>query len=113
MARPSLSCRAPEDDTLKNLETKGYRRIEEYGVFQVTALFSICAYLWLLVIMIGTSKDIIAVWEGLVTLLFFPLLTITAWVVDVIDCGGGEDDVEILESDNKANEVISRAPLAT
>jgi len=109
----------PEDETLKNLETKGYRRINEYGVFQITAVFSIGAYLWLLVILLGPSPDVVAVWEGTVTLLFFPLLTVVAWVVDVISCGGSKDkdadEVEEMGADETGDEVdepqepISRA----
>ncbi|EDQ85030.1 uncharacterized protein MONBRDRAFT_29670 [Monosiga brevicollis MX1] len=50
------------------------RRIESMGVFLVTAIFSIFAYIWLLIILIASSPDVIEIWEGVVTLLFFPIL---------------------------------------
>mmetsp|Transcript_126617 Transcript_126617/g.394182 ORF Transcript_126617/g.394182 Transcript_126617/m.394182 type:complete len:149 (-) Transcript_126617:23-469(-) len=35
------------------------RQIKEMPVYVVTALFSICAYLWLLVILLGPSKNVV------------------------------------------------------
>ena len=39
------------------------RRIESLGVFLVTAVFSLFAYLWLIVILVASSPDVIEVWE--------------------------------------------------
>merc|ERR550537_742167 len=52
-------------------------------VYAITAFFSVFAYLWLLVILKGTSKDRVEIWEGVVTFLMFPFLVGLAYAVDV------------------------------
>eukprot|EP00730_Choanoeca_flexa_P019991 TRINITY_DN9773_c0_g2_i1.p1 TRINITY_DN9773_c0_g2~~TRINITY_DN9773_c0_g2_i1.p1 ORF type:complete len:841 (+),score=251.91 TRINITY_DN9773_c0_g2_i1:109-2631(+) len=63
----------PEDET---------RRIESLGVFLVTAIFSLFAYLWLIIILVASSPDVIELWEGIVTLCFFPVLLILSYKAD-------------------------------
>jgi len=58
------------------------RLVKERGVFFVTAAFSVFAYLWLFFIVAVSSKDIVEWWEGLLTLLFFPLLIGIAFGAD-------------------------------
>jgi len=58
------------------------RKLKELQVFTVTAIFSIFAYLWLLVVLLGISKDVVDVWEGIATFLFFPLMVVLAFVAD-------------------------------
>ena len=58
------------------------RLIRELGVFAITAVFSVLAYLWLLVILVYVSPNVIDVWEGLVTFAFFPLLVWLAFLAD-------------------------------
>eukprot|EP00045_Choanoeca_perplexa_P014844 m.177223 g.177223 ORF g.177223 m.177223 type:complete len:838 (+) comp16814_c0_seq1:100-2613(+) len=66
------------------------RRIESLGVFLVTAIFSLFAYVWLIIILVGSSPDVIEVWEGAVTLAFFPVLLILSYLADQgrFDCKG-------------------------
>jgi len=59
--------------------------IADQGVFYITGSFSVLAYLWLLVILMVTSPNIIDIWEGALTFLFFPLLVGLAYFAD---CGG-------------------------
>jgi Ca2+/Na+ antiporter len=59
------------------------RRIKEMGVFVITAVFSLFAYLWLLIIVQINSKDIISVEEGVITFMYFPLLVIISYAADV------------------------------
>lgn len=59
------------------------RAIESYNVFIVTALFSIFAYLWLVIIVQVITPDVIEPWEAVVTLMFFPLLLIISYLVDI------------------------------
>ena len=40
------------------------------------------AYVWLYFIVVANSPEIVEPWEALVTLLFFPLLTVWAWIAD-------------------------------
>lgn len=58
------------------------RSLQHMGVFFVTAVFSIFAYLWMLVILVGSSPNVIEWWEALITVLFFPILLIIAWQAD-------------------------------
>mmetsp|Transcript_2105 Transcript_2105/g.6296 ORF Transcript_2105/g.6296 Transcript_2105/m.6296 type:complete len:484 (+) Transcript_2105:46-1497(+) len=58
------------------------RKIADMRVHAVTATFSIWAYLWLIVILMMSSPDIIDVWEAVVTFLMFPLLVLLAFYAD-------------------------------
>lgn len=61
------------------------RKIEAFSVFRTTAFFSIFAYVWLLIILMGPwSPDVVELWEALVTFLFFPILVFLAYSAD---CG--------------------------
>jgi hypothetical protein len=51
-------------------------------VFVVTTVFSIFAYLWLIVVLILISPNEVELWEAVITLLFFPILVITAYIAD-------------------------------
>lgn len=58
------------------------RIIKEFEVYVITAVFSVFAYLWLLVILMGTSENLVDVWEGVLTFLFFPVLVELAFLAD-------------------------------
>jgi len=58
------------------------RRIKHLNVFFVTASWSVFAYLWMYVIIAVTSPGEVAVWEGVVTFLFFPATVATAYIAD-------------------------------
>mmetsp|Transcript_10225 Transcript_10225/g.26188 ORF Transcript_10225/g.26188 Transcript_10225/m.26188 type:complete len:839 (-) Transcript_10225:1969-4485(-) len=80
-----------------------FRRIERLSVYKVTAANSLFAYIWLLIILgsFGTSPDLVEVWEGVLTFLFFPLMLILAYMSDIgmFDSGktaGKERDIETI-----------------
>jgi solute carrier family 8 (sodium/calcium exchanger) len=59
------------------------RYIKDTKVFFVTATCSIFAYIWLLCIVSGPwSRDVIELWEGALTFIFFPILVAIAFCVD-------------------------------
>jgi solute carrier family 8 (sodium/calcium exchanger) len=58
------------------------RYIQDTDVFFVTASSSVFAYVWLLVIVSFVSPDIIDVWEGVLTFLFFPILVVVSYLAD-------------------------------
>merc|ERR1719440_1015091 len=60
------------------------RQIKETGVFFITAVFSVFAYIWLLFIVQINSPDIVGVTEGVLTFLFFPVLV---WISYASDAG--------------------------
>ena len=57
-------------------------KIKHLRVFAVTATWSVLAYVWLYVIVVANTTDLVEPWEALLTLLFFPLLTLWAWIAD-------------------------------
>nr|XP_046266675.1 sodium/calcium exchanger 2a isoform X2 [Scatophagus argus] len=58
------------------------RKIKHLRVFFVTAFWSIFAYIWLYIILAVISPGIVEVWEAAVTLLYFPVCVILAWIAD-------------------------------
>ncbi|KAF7669150.1 hypothetical protein LDENG_00238480 [Lucifuga dentata] len=58
------------------------RKIKHLRVFFVTAFWSIFAYIWLYLILAIISPGIVEVWEAIVTLIYFPVCVILAWIAD-------------------------------
>jgi len=58
------------------------RKIDELGVYCVTAFFSVFAYILLFVIVMVSSPNVIEIWEGVFTLLCFPILVVLAYGAD-------------------------------
>ncbi|XP_005988888.1 solute carrier family 8 member 4a [Latimeria chalumnae] len=58
------------------------RKIKHLRVFFVTAAWSIFAYIWLYLILAVISPEVVEVWEGLLTFLFFPACVVQAWIAD-------------------------------
>ncbi|XP_055003664.1 sodium/calcium exchanger 2b isoform X7 [Boleophthalmus pectinirostris] len=58
------------------------RKIKHLRVFFITAFWSIFAYIWLYLILSVISPGVVEVWEALVTLLFFPVCVLLAWIAD-------------------------------
>lgn len=58
------------------------RKIKHLRVFFITAFWSIFAYIWLYLILSVISPGIVEVWEALVTLCYFPVCVILAWIAD-------------------------------
>uniref|UniRef100_A0A8C2E370 Solute carrier family 8 member 1a n=1 Tax=Cyprinus carpio TaxID=7962 RepID=A0A8C2E370_CYPCA len=59
-----------------------HRKVKHLRVFFVTATWSIFAYTWLYLILAVISPGIVEDWEGLLTLFFFPICVLFAWVAD-------------------------------
>lgn len=58
------------------------RKIKHLRVFFVTATWSVFAYIWLYLILDVFSPNIVEIWEGVVTFLFFPATVGTAYIAD-------------------------------
>ncbi|XP_026154738.1 sodium/calcium exchanger 3 isoform X1 [Mastacembelus armatus] len=58
------------------------RKVKHLRVFFVTAGWSIFAYIWLYMILAVFSPNVVQIWEGLLTLAFFPICVLLAWVAD-------------------------------
>ena len=60
----------------------GTRQIADMNVFAITAFSSVFAYVWLLVILMMITPNVVDLWESLLTFLFFPILVLLAWLAD-------------------------------
>ncbi|XP_028299275.1 sodium/calcium exchanger 1-like isoform X2 [Gouania willdenowi] len=58
------------------------RKVKHLRVFFVTATWSVFAYTWLYMILAVFSPGVVQIWEGLLTLFFFPLCVGLAYVAD-------------------------------
>ncbi|XP_022622416.1 sodium/calcium exchanger 1-like isoform X2 [Seriola dumerili] len=58
------------------------RRVKHLRVFFVTATWSVFAYTWLYLILAVISPGVVQIWEGLLTLFFFPICVGFAYVAD-------------------------------
>ncbi|KAI3352682.1 hypothetical protein L3Q82_020156, partial [Scortum barcoo] len=58
------------------------RKVKHLRVFFVTATWSVFAYTWLYLILAVFSPGVVEIWEGLLTLFFFPLCVGFAYVAD-------------------------------
>ena len=58
--------------------------IKELGVFGLTSVWSIFAYVWMLVVLAWVSPGVIEPWEAWITLAYFPAMVLTAYCQD---CG--------------------------
>ena len=68
-----------EDAIAEDETPKGVKKIKDLGVFTITTVFSIIAYLWLFYVLMD---KIVEVWEAGVTIGFFVLLLIMAFSAD-------------------------------
>lgn len=58
------------------------RKVKHLRVFFVTATWSVFAYTWLYMILAVFSPGVVEIWEGLLTLFFFPFFVGFAYVAD-------------------------------
>ncbi|GMT10142.1 hypothetical protein PFISCL1PPCAC_1439, partial [Pristionchus fissidentatus] len=65
-----------------SIPSKEIRRIEHNDVFWVTVVWATFAYVWLYLILCFFSPNVIEVWEGVLTFLFFPLTVLSAYFMD-------------------------------
>jgi len=70
------------------------RLINDLGVYSVTAFGSIFAYVWLLFILEGHTKNRVDLVEGILTFLFFPLLVLAAYLTDTGRIPGCKKDLK-------------------
>jgi len=77
--------------------TEPVKKIKDMPVYYVTATFSLFAYGWLYFILKVNTENIVEIWEGVLTFLFFPILVTTAFIADTGCCcwrksKNGEDE---------------------
>ncbi|XP_006824699.2 sodium/calcium exchanger 1-like [Saccoglossus kowalevskii] len=78
------------------LPTGEVRYIKLVKVFALTSFFCIFAYIWLFLVLVVSSPDVVELWEAIFTFLCFPILVILAFVADKDYCGKKEvEDAEL------------------
>merc|ERR1719238_156784 len=58
------------------------RVIADMGVFKITAFASVFAYVWLLIILLGPTPEVVDLPEAFLTFIFFPILVAAAYGAD-------------------------------
>ena len=70
------------------------RRVADMKVFAVTAFSCIFAYVWLALVLLAITPNQVDIWEAVLTLLFFPLLILIAYLTDRNCCMGKKGEGE-------------------
>lgn len=58
------------------------RTIQRTGVFMVTSVISLLAYVWILIVLLGISPEKVDTWEAVATILLLPLFLALAFAAD-------------------------------
>lgn len=69
----------------------GVKKINDLGVFAITGICSIWAYIWLFIVV---QDNGVAAWEAWVTLIMFFILVIAAWGADKYNASHGETEID-------------------
>lgn len=67
-----------------SVSSPNVKYIKEFGVFIVTTIWSVWAYVWMLLVVQYISPGVIEPWEAWVTLLYMPMFVLNAYAQD---CG--------------------------
>jgi len=65
-----------------SMPAPGIKKINDVGVFAITAIASVFAYIWMYIVLGVQSKDEVEMWEAFLTLGFFLILVVAAFLVD-------------------------------
>jgi len=105
---------------ISSLQDGETRKVDEMGVFACTATFSILAYVWMVFCLSIWTPNEVTLEEALITLGFFPLLVLLAYVLDrhwcpccngSIEPGDDDSDGKIITM-KSGNNVITKSQIA-
>ncbi|XP_050401664.1 sodium/calcium exchanger 2 isoform X2 [Patella vulgata] len=65
-----------------SVDSPDIKKIRELGVFVLTSIWSIWAYVWMLLVVSYITPGVVTLWEAWVTLAFFPIFVIMAYLQD-------------------------------
>ena len=68
------------------IDSSEVRVIKSVKVFFITSFSCVFAYIWLIIVLVGITADYIDIWEAVLTLLFFPILVLIAYIADKDFC---------------------------
>lgn len=58
------------------------KKIARPGVFFITSVFSLFAYVWLFLVLVSISPERVEMWEAVLTFVFFPVLLVISYGID-------------------------------
>lgn len=62
------------------------RKLANIRVYSVTTFFSLFAYVWLILVLVVVTPDVVDLWEAIVTFMLFPILIVTSFLMDKLYC---------------------------
>lgn len=71
-----------EEELIQDGTPRGIKKIQDLGVFAITTVWSVVAYVWLYVVL---SDGVVKPWEAWLTFGFFWLLLAMAYVADKVN----------------------------
>lgn len=71
-----------EEELEEDKNIRGVKKIKDLGVFTVTTIFATFAYIWLFIVL---SDGKVMMWEAILTLAFFFILVIVAYIADKLN----------------------------
>jgi len=74
-----ISCLDESEDDPSKLQS---RKIDEFGVYVITAVCSLWAYLWMVICLAVWTPDLVTITEGILTLVMFPILVVVCYGQD-------------------------------
>mmetsp|Transcript_15534 Transcript_15534/g.52058 ORF Transcript_15534/g.52058 Transcript_15534/m.52058 type:complete len:822 (-) Transcript_15534:135-2600(-) len=93
------------------------RKVKGVSVFLLTSFHSLFAYIWLYIVLVVNTKDVIDLWEAVVTLALMPFLVALVYLADrhasssqvlpESEDGGANHDPSQLEHDGKQDDAGS------
>jgi len=98
---------------------RGVKKVQDAGVFAITTVWSIIAYIWLYIVLIDS---IVKPYEAYLTLSFFFFLIIMAYIADCLrrrtiksredaKYGHGENHEQAADANKRPNNIIDKKPL--
>lgn len=85
------------------LASVGIKKIENFGAFVVTAIFSCFAYLWFFIVLCVTTPGFITLWEALITLSMYFILVLCVFVTQKISLD--ENGANLNEQDENRRKI--------
>lgn len=103
-----LSIYAVDEDCDTNPERDpntplGIKKINDLGVFSITATSSIFAYIWMFIVLLDQNVSIFEAW---LTFAFFFILIISAYAADSYNSSKGGGDSDLLNADADGHVVM-------
>ena len=85
-----------------------YKKVEQYGVFAITSITSLFAYIWLYLVLKVITPNEVEIWEAVLTFVFFPILLIVSYAADRCSTYYKEKEASETEIEEKKEEEANK-----